>query len=112
MIRQQAITVPLDRPIGRRGYEVSLYDEIVDPQRLIGANKAFLERELPHIASLMRSSIEEVLEQSEVVVVTNGSQTFRRSLALADENQIIIDLVGVGRNNGYKRNGNYAGICW
>jgi hypothetical protein len=46
------------------------------------------------------------------VVVTNGSPTFHRLLALTDENQIVIDLVGVGRNNGYKRKGNYGGICW
>ncbi len=109
---RESPVVPLIETLVGRGYEVSVYDEIVDPQRLIGANKAFLERELPHIASLMRSSIEEVLAQSEVVVVTNGSPTFHRLLALTDENQIVIDLVGVGRNNGYKRKGKYGGICW
>lgn len=59
-----------------------------------------------------RSSIEEVLAQSEVLVVTNGSQTFHRLLAQADENQIVIDLVGTGKPNGADRNGNYQGICW
>ena len=48
-----------------RGYQVSVYDHVVEPAKLIGANRAFLERELPHIASLMRSSLEAVVKDAE-----------------------------------------------
>jgi len=109
---RESPVVPLVETLVGRGYELSVYDEIVDPQRLIGANKAFLERELPHIASLMRSSIDEVLKEAEVLVVTNGSKAFRRVPELARDDQVLIDLVGVGRENGHIRNGNYDGICW
>jgi GDP-mannose 6-dehydrogenase len=78
-----------------RGYQVSLYDEKVKPEKLLGANKAYLERELPHIASLMRSSIEEVVTPAEVVVIANGTPAFRRVPGLLRGDQILIDLVAL-----------------
>src|SRR5947207_15898173 len=87
-----------------RGYQVSIYDENVDPDRLIGANKTFLERELPHIASLMRASIEEVVKQADVIVVANGSQAFCQVPQLIQEHQTLIDLVGIARGQGASGN--------
>jgi GDP-mannose 6-dehydrogenase len=111
-VRESPI-VPLVETLVGRGYQVSVYDEIVEPEKLIGANKAFLERELPHIASLMRRSIDEVVDQAEVVVVANSSRNFRQVSHMMRKDQVMIDLVGVARNN---RNGQiggtYDGICW
>lgn len=109
---RESPVVPLIETLVGRGYDVSIYDGMVDPSRLVGANKAFLERELPHIASLMRNSIDEVMKHSNVLVVTNESAEFRAISKLAAKDQVVIDLVGVGRQDGYKRNGNYEGICW
>jgi GDP-mannose 6-dehydrogenase len=108
---RESPTVSLVETLVGRGYQVSVYDEKVEPHRLIGANKTFLERELPHIASLMRPSIDAVVAQSEVVVVANSSAAFRQALQLIREDQVLIDLVGVGRGNGDIR-GVYEGICW
>jgi GDP-mannose 6-dehydrogenase len=103
--------VPLVETLVGRGYQVSVYDEQVNPERLIGANKSFLERELPHIASLMRSSIAEVVEQAEVVVVSNSSAAFQAVPQLIREDQVLIDLVGIARARSDIR-GIYEGICW
>ena len=78
---------------------------------MFGANKAFLERQLPHIAAHMRASVEEVLEQAEVIVVANGSLAFRQVPGLLREDQVLVDLVGVGRANGHTK-GAYDGIAW
>jgi GDP-mannose 6-dehydrogenase len=108
---RESPTVALVETLVGRGYQVSVYDENVDPDRLIGANKTFLERELPHIASLMRPSIEEVVKQADVIVVANGSQAFRRVPELIQEHQTLIDLVGIARINGDMR-GAYESIGW
>jgi GDP-mannose 6-dehydrogenase len=100
----------VERLIGK-GYSVCIYDERVELGRLVGTNKAFLEREIPHIASLMCSSLEELLEQVEVVVVAHGGATFRPVLPLIGENQKLIDLVGVANKDGDIR-GHCEGICW
>jgi GDP-mannose 6-dehydrogenase len=94
-----------------RGYNIKIFDDKVELSRLIGANKAFLESELPHIASLLCSSIEELISQSEVVVITNGSKVFRQVPQLMNDQQILIDLVGIAKH-GKELPGVYEGIGW
>lgn len=109
-VRESPI-VPLIETLVGRGYQVSVYDEKVQLSRLVGANKSFLERELPHIATLMCSSVEEVVAQAEVVVIANNSAVFRQALPLIREDQVLIDLVGIAGGSGDIR-GVYEGICW
>ncbi len=108
---RESPTVPLIETLVGRGYQVCVYDERVQLSQLIGANQSFLEREIPHIASLMRSSIDEVVTQSEVVVVANASATFGQVSQMIREDQILIDLVGTTMINENMR-GKYEGICW
>jgi GDP-mannose 6-dehydrogenase len=108
---RESPVVPLIETLVGRGYQVAVYDEQVDPERLIGANKLFLERELPHIASLMRSSIEQTVADAEAVVVTNTSPSFSGVAGMLREDQVLIDLVGAMRVSGDLK-GRYAGIGW
>lgn len=109
-VRESPIITLIETLVGR-GYEVSVYDEILDPEKLIGANRAFLERALPHVASLMRCSLEELVQEADVIVVANGSPGFRRVPQLLRDDQILIDLVGIAKDRDGMR-GNYEGICW
>ncbi len=109
-VRESPVVSLVETLIGR-GFNVSIYDENVCPDRLIGSNKAYLARELPHIASLMRESIDEVLKSAETIVVTNNSQPFRNIATRIQPGQTLIDLVGVKQINGRFR-GTYEGICW
>jgi GDP-mannose 6-dehydrogenase len=108
---RESPTVSLVETLVGRGYQVSVYDEHVEPARLMGSNKAFLERELPHIASLMRGSLDEVTSQAEVVVVTNRSPAFERVGLGMREGQILIDLAGIPVATHTMRAG-YEGISW
>ncbi len=108
---RESPTVSLIEKLIGKGYSVSVCDEKVELGRLVGTNKAYLEREVPHIASLMCSSLEELLEWAEVVVVAHGGAPSRRVLSMMRENQVLIDLVGVERDDGEPR-GPYEGICW
>jgi GDP-mannose 6-dehydrogenase len=93
-----------------RGYQVCVFDDTVDPKRLVGANRLFLERELPHIASLMRPSIDDVVSEAEVVVVANSSSAFRNVGNAIRDDQMLIDLAGTARNG--HRAERYDGINW
>jgi GDP-mannose 6-dehydrogenase len=100
----------VERLIGK-GFNLAIYDRDVSEARLIGANREYIEKEIPHIWSLMRGSIDEVVESSEVVVIGNGSGEFRRTEQLLRDGQVVIDLVrafGSRRSNG----DGYRGICW
>ncbi len=108
---RESPTITLIETLLGRGYDVSIYDEIVDPDKLVGVNREFLERAIPHIASHMRHSLEEVVENAEVVVISNGSPSFHHVPELLRSNQILIDLVGVAKTYS-KMEGCYEGICW
>ena len=106
-IRESPIVHLVEALVGK-GYQVSIYDEKVELSRLTGANKSFLERELPHIATLMRDSLGEILAQSEVVVIGNASASFQTVPELLRDEQIFIDLVGITR--GHRRTPALAAI--
>ncbi|MCB0170643.1 MAG: nucleotide sugar dehydrogenase [Anaerolineae bacterium] len=100
----------IERLIGK-GFEIKLFDRNVSLARLYGANKAYIESEIPHIATLMSNSLEEVVTGSEVVVIGNRDESFREALELLRDDQIVIDLVRIS-NNIEHLNGQYQGICW
>jgi GDP-mannose 6-dehydrogenase len=108
---RESPTIALVETLVGRGYKVSIYDEIVDPEKLIGVNRAFLERALPHVASLMRCSLEEVIRDVDVIVITNGSPSFQHVSEQLSQDQVLIDLVGVAKEHG-NTGGCYEGICW
>lgn len=109
-VRESPVVALVETLVGR-GYQVRIYDENVNPQQLIGANKAFLERELPHIASLMANSLQEVVQEAEVVVLTNASRQFADVPVLIEPHHVLIDLAGLAKDN-LSVKGSYNGICW
>jgi GDP-mannose 6-dehydrogenase len=108
-VRESPAVTLVETLVGR-GYEVSVFDDDVDPDRLIGANRAALERELPHVARLMRSSIDEVIAESDLLVVTKSSPQFREIGSRLRDGQKLVDLVGI-RQEGLGEWA-YEGICW
>jgi GDP-mannose 6-dehydrogenase len=93
------------------GMRVAIYDRDVSRARLLGANKDYVDREVPHIWSMMRPSIAEVLEESDVVVIGNASDEFRDIAPRLRRGQQVVDLVRAFGDRVSDRNG-YQGICW
>jgi GDP-mannose 6-dehydrogenase len=94
-----------------KGYQVKVYDKNVSLARLYGANRAYIERVIPHIATLMCNSMEEVLAESEVIVIGNKSPEFVTVLHQVRPDQVVIDLVRISRDID-PINAHYEGICW
>ncbi len=93
-----------------KGVSLAIHDDHVSSARLVGANKAYIEREIPHIWTLMRASIPEVLGDADVVVIGNGTPEYRGVQSLLKDGQTVVDLVRAfgGRHSDAK----YHGICW
>lgn len=109
-LRYSAQVELIERLIGK-GYKVRLYDRNVSLAKIHGANKAYIEKEIPHISSLMCKSIEEVIDSSEVIVIGNKDQSFTKVLDLVKPGQIIVDLVRIVKERP-NLNGQYKGIGW
>ncbi len=109
-LRESPLVELIERLIGK-GYEVMIYDKNVSLSRLHGANRVYIETEIPHITTLMKDSIEEVISSSDVIVIGNKSPEYLQTLELARNDQVIIELVRITDDlNGL--DDRYEGICW
>ena len=109
-LRESPMVSVVEMLIGK-GVNLTIYDRDVSDARLIGSNREYIEHEIPHIWSLMRGSIGEVIEGAEVVVIGNGSPEFRSIEPQLRPGQIVIDLVRAFGAKTSSANG-YQGICW
>lgn len=109
-LRYSAQVELIERLIGK-GYQVRLFDRNVSLARLHGANKAYIESEIPHIATLMCDSVEDVLAESEVIVIGHKDKSFVTVPQNLRPDQILIDLVRIS-DDVAGLDGRYRGICW
>lgn len=108
-LRESPMVALIETLIGK-GLQLSVYDRDVSLARLFGANKEYIEREIPHIAQLMRGSIVEVLSDSELLIIGNKADEFRQIESQLQDNQIVIDLVRLFDKTSVDNS--YQGICW
>ena len=109
-LRESPIVILAEALLGK-GYKLCIYDKNVSIARLVGANKEYINKQIPHLSSLLTESIDEVLEKSEVIVVGNGSPEFADALKRTRPDQIVIDLFRV-KVDREEIPAKYEGICW
>lgn len=109
-LRESPIVTLAEMLIGK-GLCLRIYDKNVSLARLVGANKHYIEQQISHLSSLMVTSIDELIEQSEVIVVGNQSPEFIDALSCVRDDQIVIDLVRLPIAAEPKPKG-YRGLCW
>jgi GDP-mannose 6-dehydrogenase len=108
-LRESPMVTLIETLIGK-GFELRIYDRDVSLARLVGANKEYIEREIPHISKLMRDTIDGVLNDSDVVIIGNQAAEFRSVAERLRKDQQLIDLVRLFDSRTSSEN--YQGICW
>jgi len=92
------------------GCQVKIYDAKVELSAIVGANRQFVEETIPHIGKLLQSSLEAVVNDSEVIVVSRDAREFKQLRELLRPEHIVIQL---GRSKLLEgAPGKQAGICW
>ncbi|HXS83872.1 MAG TPA: nucleotide sugar dehydrogenase [Methylomirabilota bacterium] len=87
---------PILRVIGTlvgKGYDVRLHDPSLDMDRVLGANRRFVEAELPYLPERLTPKLDDVLAHAEVIVIGNRSAEYRTIGPRLRAGQIVIDLV-------------------
>jgi GDP-mannose 6-dehydrogenase len=76
-----------------KGLEVRIYDPIIQPQRLVGANRQEVRARLPHLAKLLVGSPEEALPDADLALVSSNDPAVVSAL-LASPPPKLLDLNG------------------
>jgi GDP-mannose 6-dehydrogenase len=108
-MRESPLVALAEKLIGK-GYELAIYDRDVELAQLTGANKAFIEREIPHLGRLLKQSVEETIDGAGVIVIGHVGATEAATLASLHDGRTVVDLQGVAALE--KACTDYQGICW
>jgi len=109
-LRESPLVTLAEQLIGK-GMQLTIYDPEVHLASLLGANRSFIERHLPHIGEMMRPDLEGVIAESEVLVVGLSTPEVAAALAsLCRPEQVLLDLVQLPRNTAISAR--IEGLCW
>ena len=81
-----------ERLIGK-GFEVRIYDPVVNPARLVGANRRHVESKLPHLGKLLAGAPGDALRGAGLAIVSSSDEAILSAL-LADPPPRLLDLSG------------------
>lgn len=109
-LRESPLVLLAEHFIGK-GLTLQVYDPEVHLSRLLGANRRFIEQHVPHLGSLMRSDIEGVVAESDLLVVGLSDAGIFEALAQhVREDQMVLDLVNIPRRE--RLRASVTGLCW
>jgi len=109
-LRESPFVRLAERLIGR-GYDLRIYDRFVQVARLMGANRNFIEKEIPHLERLMVISPEAALSSSRIAVIGHVAPEDRPALLAGLSGHIVIDLAGMDALRTLPGI-TYEGLCW
>lgn len=109
-LRESPFVVLAERLIGK-GFELAIFDRNVDMARLVGANRDYIDREIPHLERLLQPTPAAALDGAQAIVVGNVAQGEIAAIAASHGGRTIIDLQGVKALERLE-GADYQGICW
>ncbi|HNR66848.1 MAG TPA: nucleotide sugar dehydrogenase [bacterium] len=92
------------------GYEVRIFDRYITLAQNLESTKNYIDRELSHLSALMCDSPEDLLDQTQLIVIGNNTGEHRDLILNLNHGHQIIDMVDlVGKEQTKVK---YEGICW
>jgi GDP-mannose 6-dehydrogenase len=109
-LRESPLVTLAEQLIGK-GMQLSVFDPEVSLAQLLGANRTFIERHLPHIGQMLKPELSMVVDDSDVLVLgLSGIQVAQQVAALSRPEQIVLDLVGLTDRQNFTAR--VSGVCW
>ncbi|PYQ58658.1 MAG: GDP-mannose dehydrogenase [Acidobacteria bacterium] len=90
-LRESPIVTLVETLLGK-GCTVRIFDPNVRLAALVGANRRYIEKEIPHISSLMCDDLHTLVEEAEVIVIGSAGDDAARALAHCRPEQIVVDV--------------------
>jgi GDP-mannose 6-dehydrogenase len=109
-LRESPMVILAEALLGK-GYELRIYDRNVSLARLMGANKQYIEQQIPHLSRHLCDSVDDAIARSDVIVIGNGAAEFSEAITRCRADQTVIDLVRIPIDFAALQ-AHYDGICW
>lgn len=109
-LRESPLVILVEALIGK-GLDIKIFDRNVSLARLTGANKDYIDKEIPHISTLMTDSIDDIMHHADLIVIGNKAEEAAHVLKHVPDNKKILDLVRVS-DSLEGLSGGYEGVCW
>jgi GDP-mannose 6-dehydrogenase len=90
---RESPSVELAERLLGKGFDVRIYDPIVNPARLVGANRRHVEAKLPHLGRLLGREPGDVLRGADMAIVSSSQSAVVEAL-VADPPPRLLDLSG------------------
>ncbi len=109
-LRESPLVELAERLIGK-GYRLLIHDPNVTYAALYGSNKAYIEREIPHIREILRENADDLFQHAELLIVGHLSPELRERFAdLVRPEQVVLDLARAVDPKQIR--GEYHGLYW
>lgn len=109
---RESPTIDLIRSLWQDGKDVLVYDPDVDPSKMLGSNREYLERQLPQIDRILVDDLPQLLAGSEAVVVTQPRREFLDAIQSSGDSIPVVDLVRLVKDREPERMARYEGLSW
>lgn len=102
----------LIRDLWQDGFDVLVHDPDVQPDKMLGSNREYLERHLPQINQILRPNIADALNGCEAVLVAQKRPEFTAAVQALNGRAAVLDLVRVSEDPSLLGLSKYRGISW
>jgi GDP-mannose 6-dehydrogenase len=109
-LRNSPIIDIIEQLLGK-GADVRIFDPKVQLAKLVGANKDYILKKIPFISKFITEESQELVANSDLVVVVNNDPDFKEILEHLPNDKKILDLVNFRFSNRDKIQG-YNGVSW
>lgn len=107
-LRNSPAVQVIERLLGK-GYQISVFDENVNASALIGANKEYIEKVLPHFPTFLVKDLKELIGRVGLIVVNKRGSENNYQDILSKSSLCIIDLKDIPALSKHEY---YEGINW
>ncbi len=109
-LRESPFVILAERLLGK-GYDLRIFDRSVQVARLTGSNRAYIEREIPHLERLLAADPAAAMDGAGLVVLGHVGKEDRPALLAALGGRRVLDLAGIAEVREHAGDA-YQGLCW
>ena len=109
---RESPVISLIRDLWQDGVDVLVHDPDVQPEKMLGSNREYLERHLPQINQILCPNIADALKTCDAVVVAQKRLEFIVALQTLNGHAAVLDLVRLSEDPSLLGLSKYRGICW